>query len=230
MQSKTCNCGVAQIKIFKITLVKARFNDSSCFSDPTPYIVIRYGRNVFKTQTEVGCRPVFKTTFSCEIFPISDINVELHDRGFFSTSKLSGCRIPFPQIILNETCVDGWYNLFKWNTNTIHGEAHIVLGCMSVCPRFRSCYRYNVYNPYHDERLSSLCYAIIESHTPNFNCCNSHHTLPSLPNPTEELNKLKEMFPNLSEDVLKDILIQFNYDLTLSSNACVELQKDSVEK
>lgn len=143
----------------------------------------------------------------------------------FTNSKLAGCRIPFPDFIINDTFVDAWYNLFKINKYKVFGKVHLIIGCVTACPNFLNYFALNgVY--------SNCNNIIVNKHWTNLPfICSANQVSHNNPNTHQKsINTLKEMFPALSLEVIKDVYEMKGRKFQDTLEACLELDKMKVNE
>jgi toll-interacting protein len=179
-----------------VTLVQAKLSRSHSFGGFTrmdPYVRVRFGHNCFTSATALNADkcPRWNQTVVCPYaHGLNRIHIEILDEKTFGTDKvIASTEIQLPEIIFSGNTVDDWYPLDGELGEGTEGLMNVVLSYREVPAHMT--------NPYAQFLPGTATYI----YSPSVG-------VPPPPAISEEdVNSLKELFPDYDVEVIRSVLV-----------------------
>lgn len=200
-----------------ISIVQARLNKNYGLTKMDPYCRVRLGHTVFETLTAVnGAKsPHWNKTFQTYLpHGVDSLYLEIFDeRSFTMDDRVAWAVIPVPQLVMNGETVDEWFNLSGRLGDGLEGSVNIV---MSLTPP-SSLPQVSYVSTYTTPMMMPMYFPtpVIGHPVPQPVVYPGYPGMPPQqqqplqqppPRMTEEdLKQVKDMFPNMEDEVIKSV-------------------------
>ncbi|KAL8581490.1 hypothetical protein ACOMHN_042883 [Nucella lapillus] len=204
-----------------ISIVQARLNKSYGLTKMDPYCRVRLGHTVFETQTAVnGAKaPHWNKTFQTYLpNGVESFYLEIFDeRSFTLDDRVAWGVIPIPRSVTSRETVDEWFNLSGRLGDGLEGSVNIV---MSLAPA-SSLPQMSYMSTYTAPMMMPMYYPtpvishparqpVVYGAQPGMVPQQQPPPLQQQPPPPriteEDLKQVKDMFPNMDDEVISSVL------------------------
>jgi toll-interacting protein len=202
-----------------ISVMQAKLVKNYGMTRMDPYVRIHIGHNIYETPTDVnGAKnPRWNKTIQCFLpTGISQIYLEIYDECSFSVDELVGhSYIQIPEEIFKGETIEEWYNLSGKQGEGKEGQILLVFSFMatpvgSVAAPAGLTY---IHPPGHQGKKTPAVYMSPQS----------VQTAVQAPAPPafseEDFKQLKEMFPNMDEEVIRSVYESSGFSKDSAANA-----------
>jgi toll-interacting protein len=220
-----------------ISVMQAKLVKNYGMTRMDPYVRIHIGHNIYETPTDVnGAKnPRWNKTIQCFLpIGIHQIYLEVYDECSFSVDELIGhAYIQIPEEIFKGETIEEWYNLNGKHGEGKEGQILLVFSFMptSQAPGVGPNLAYAppgvgvAYPPAGMTTVNKKHPQVYQSNQPVQTAV--PQSLPPRPafNP-DDFKQLKEMFPNMDEEVIRSVYEAGNYNKDSSANALLSMVAD----
>lgn len=194
-----------------ISVIEAKLNKNYGLTRMDPYVRLRVGQTVYETNTDYnGARnPRWNKNFNCFFFPHDTcIHIEVFDECSFSLDeKIAWATYDIPENVLQGETADEWIELSGKLGEGKEGLINLVITCQPI-PSGTVIYHSQpvvTVMPY-GSNSTYPGYTVSKGQTPDVVACNPAPPPQPVCISEDDLKQIKEMFPNIDDEVVRTVL------------------------
>jgi toll-interacting protein len=216
-----------------ISVMQAKLVKNYGMTRMDPYVRIHIGHNIYETPTDVnGSKtPRWNKTIQCFLpHGIKEVYLEIYDECSFSVDELvAHANLQIPEEIFKGETIEEWYNLSGKQGDGKEGQILLVFSFMatpagSMAPPMHYPPSVTVHGGGGVKHMSGPM--VFQTQTPV--SAATGPPAPAPPPPTfseEDFKQLKELFPDVDEEVVKSIYEAQRYNKDGTANAILSMSE-----